>query len=171
MTKKIANLKDPILKVGAKLNNFTVLEQLKKTSSYDRYTFQCNTCGKEVDSTQNQVKVKGVTCCENESDFIKKIAEMREKLEEGKIIEYTIYKSKTIKFYFEYYHKKKCRIANSGSLKIMSENQPRSKKYVNESTILIGDTIESTEKGLAIRRRGENTFNSSNLPDQLHLID
>ena len=170
MTKKIS-IKDPVLKVGAKLNNFTVLEQLKKTSSYDRYTFQCNTCGKEVDSTQNQVKVKGVTCCENEADFKKKIAEMREKLEEEKIIEYTIYKSKTIKFYFEYYHKKKCRIANSGSLKIMSENQPRSKKYINESTILIGDTIESTEKGLAIRRRGENTFNSSNLPDQLHLID
>ena len=170
MTKKIS-IKDPVLKVGAKLNNFTVLEQLKKTSSYDRYTFQCNTCGKEVDSTQNQVKVKGVTCCENEADFKKKIAEMREKLEKEEIIEYTIYKSKTIKFYFEYYHKKKCRIANSGSLKIMSENQPRSKKYINESTILIGDTIESTEKGLAIRRRGENTFNSSNLPDQLHLID
>ena len=170
MTKKIS-IKDPVLKVGAKLNNFTVLEQLKKTSSYDRYTFQCNTCGKEVDSTQNQVKVKGVTCCENEADFKKKIAEMREKLEEEKIIEYTIYKSKTIKFYFEYYHKKKCRIASGGSLKIMSENQPRSKKYINESTILIGDTIESTEKGLAIRRRGENTFNSSNLPDQLHLID
>jgi len=170
MTKKI-NIKNPILKVGAKLNNFTVLEQLKKTSSYDRYTFQCNTCGKEVDSTQNQVKVKGVTCCENEADFIKKIAKMREELEKEKVIEYTIYKSKTIKFYFEYYHKKKCRIANSGSLKIMSENQPRSKKYINESTILIGDTIESTEKGLAIRRRGENTFNSSNLPDQLHLID
>ena len=171
MTKKIADLKDSILKVGAKLNNFTVVEQLKKTSSYDRYTFECNTCGKEVDSTQNQVKVKGVTCCENEADFKKKIAEMREKLEEGKITEYTIYKSKTIKFYFEYYHKKKCRIANGGSLKIMSENQPRSKKYINESTILIGDTIESTEKGLAIRRKGENTFNSSNLPDQLHLID
>jgi len=170
MTKKIS-IKDPVLKVGAKLNNFTVLEQLKKTSSYDRYTFQCNTCGKEVDSTQNQVKVKGVTCCENEADFIKKIAKMREELEKEKVIEYTIYKSKTIKFYFEYYHKKKCRIANSGSLKIMSENQPRSKKYINESTILIGDTIESTEKGLAIRRRGENTFNSSNLPDQLHLID
>jgi len=159
MTKKI-NIKNPILKVGAKLNNFTVLQQLKKTSSYDRYTFQCNTCGKEVDSTQNQVKVKGVTCCENEADFIKKIAGMRKKLEEGEIIEYTIYKSKIIKFYFEYYHKKKCRIANGGSLKIMSENQPRSEKYINESTILIGDTIESTEKGLAIRRKGGNTFNS-----------
>jgi len=164
MTKKI-NIKNPILKVGAKLNNFTVLQQLKKTSSYDRYTFQCNTCGKEVDSTQNQVKVKGVTCCENEADFIKKIAKMRGELEKGEVIEYTIYKSKTIKFYFEYYHKKKCRIANGGSLKIMSENQPRSKKYVNESTILIGDTIESTEKGLAIRRKGGNTFNSSNLFD------
>ena len=171
MTKKIADLKDPVLKVGSKLNNFTVIEQLKKTSSYDRYTFECNTCGKEVDSTQNQVKVKGVTCCENEADFKKKIAEMKKKLEKGEIIEYTIYKSKTIKFYFEYYHKKKCRIASGGSLKIMSENQPRSEKYINESTILIGDTIESTEKGLAIRRRGENTFNSSNLPDQLHLID
>jgi len=164
MTKKI-NIKNPILKVGAKLNNFTVLEQLKKTSSYDRYTFQCNTCGKEVDSTQNQVKVKGVTCCENEADFIKKIAKMRGELEKGEVIEYTIYKSKTIKFYFEYYHKKKCRIASGGSLKIMSENQPRSKKYINESTILIGDTIESTEKGLAIRRKGGNTFNSSNLFD------
>ena len=170
MTKKTI-IKDPVLKVGSKLNNFTVLEQLKKTSSYDRYTFECNTCGKEVDSTQNQVKVKGVTCCENESDFKKKIAEMKKKLEKAEIIEYTIYKSKTIKFYFEYYHKKRCRIVSGGSLKIMSENQPRSKKYVNESTILIGDTIESTEKGLAIRRRGENTFNSSNLPDQLHLID
>ena len=159
MTNKI-NIKDPVLKVGSKLNNFTVVEQLKKTSSYDRYTFECNTCGKEVDSTQNQVKVKGVTCCENEADFIKKIAKMRKELEEGKIIEYTIYKSKTIKFYFEYYHKKKCRIASGGSLKIMSENQPRSEKYINESTILIGDTIESTAKGLAIRRKGGNTFNS-----------
>ena len=171
MTKKIADLKDSVLKVGAKLNNFTVLEQLKKTSSYNRYTFQCNTCGKEVDSTQNQVKVKGVTCCENKADFIKKIAEMKKKLEGGEIIEYTIHKSKIIKFYFEYYHKKKCRIAKGGSLKIMSENQPRSKKYVNESTILIGDTIESTKEGLAIRRKGGNIFNSSNLLDQLHLID
>tara|TARA_R110000751_G_scaffold93840_2_gene183231 strand:- start:1235 stop:1693 length:459 start_codon:yes stop_codon:yes gene_type:complete len=152
------------MKMENRLNNFTIIKEVIKVSPSNRYIFECNKCKNKFTTTKNQIKVGAVICCkkdkEDKEDFEKKIAKMRKELEEGKIIEYTIYKSKTIKFYFEYYHKKKCRIASGGSLKIMSENQPRSKKYINESTILIGDTIESTEKGLAIRRKEGNTFNS-----------
>ena len=152
-----------------RLNNFTIIKEVIKVSPSNRYIFECNKCKNKFTTTKNQIKVGAVICCkedkEDKEDFEKKIAALTFP------IEYTKFESKIIQTYLQKDHNKKCRIANGGSLKIMSENQPRSKKYVNESTILIGDTIESTEKGLAIRRKGGNTFNSSNLPDQLHLID
>jgi hypothetical protein len=156
------------MKMENRLNNFTIIKEVIKVSPSNRYIFECNKCKNKLTTTKNQIKVGAARCCkedkEDKEDFKKKIAALKFP------IEYTKFKSKTIQTYLQRDYNKKCRIINDGSLKITSEDQPRSKKYINESTILIGDFIELTEKGLAIRRRSENIFNASNSLAELQLI-